>query len=1017
MSLLEQFDYLRNNEPQKRLAATIKIFSILDLRSKEVKEVTSLEELKEEYGSDVQYTFTRLIRGLASSRESARLGFSAALSELLRSLQKIDIGMVIETIEKATTPAGNIKGQEIRDYQFGRLFGLQALCSSGLLERTETTMAEITPVFGLLFELAMSKGWLRESCANVIIQNLNALATAGSLLTKECAETVHDMLYTAQLNKTIEGVAISLSCIEHGSSKKSDDWTHGNILHADNLKSLNRILRDLNNDDTKDQDDMQTGTWKPKLHFCWLLIIRNILQSKSDETVKFPSFWRIVVDEGLFSSNASHERKFWGLQLFSVLVKELPHDQITTIFSPNFLRTVSNQIAQNDRYLNKAAKHSTAAMLTAVEANPAKAPVILRSLWSFNLFFDRLSKDRTCESIMLLTPPEALADLVNLLLDQCNLSREQHENTTKEVEKRRQFIADTFLQLLRSTKTSKSGPWVQEILDFFTINGFFRTLKPKKSRYSFTPELSENSKNMFKTRLQSALGCLMPTTTEESVCIRSLQVVRTINEYRSKKYFELSLQPDETILALLESTHKKLDKLEKRAAKKASKDQAIAFILLYSLTMLQIYAGEADAIQILEDLEDCYSRVFGKASTEGQEVEEQDSMEVLTDLLLGFLSRESVLFRKLVESVFAVFASKLTKRSVDLLINVLLADETGQDLFDKDEEYDEDAEAAEDEEMIEQDEADRASSSTDDEQETDSEEEGEEEVLVADNDKDAALDAALMAALGAGTKRKASEMNSGEGHESDFEADDDEEEELMDDEQMLAMDATLENIFKARKQENPASKRQDREGMKTSAIQLKRKVLDLFDIVIKTVPSSELILDLILPTVQAARKSSDQQFAEKAQNLIRQKLTKSKTLPCLTDAAASRLTRLLREIHTEATRSHTPPQLITCSQASLFLVRLLLTSSPLHIGEVVAIYGESQLLWITKKNSKLTTGFFVDFINWSTQWRLNQHKHKTSTEPDAVESEEPLVEQEEATKIDAKSSGRKSKRQKKKAHK
>lgn len=483
MSLLEQFDYLRNNDPQKRLAATIKIFSILDLGQKKACIIETTDEMLEKYGADTQYTFTRLIKGLASSRESARLGFSAALSELLRALPGIDTNMVLKAIEKATTPSGNIKGQEARDYQFGRLFGCQALCTSGLLARPATRMEEITPIFGNLFELAMSKGWLRESCANVIIQILVLLAKADSAILSDSAELVHEMLYTSELSKTMEGIALALKCIEYGSKRQITDWKHGKILHADNLSTLNKIMRDLSDSDEAENADKQTGTWKPKLHFTWILIIRAILADQSnDETIQFSDFWRVVVDQGLFSINASHERKFWGFQLFNYLIEQLQPHQVHIVFTPNFMRTLSNQIAQFDRYLNKAAKNTTAAMVSAAKTDGSKAIIILTHLWTSNLFFDRVSKDKTCESLMVAVEPHHLDELVELLLSHLNPPAESAEQSVKEVEKRRQFVADSFMQLLRTRSGADAGSWIDSILEILTFGAFYQSSKAKKSR-------------------------------------------------------------------------------------------------------------------------------------------------------------------------------------------------------------------------------------------------------------------------------------------------------------------------------------------------------------------------------------------------------------------------------------------------------------------------------------------------------------------------------------------------------
>ena len=83
-----------------------------DLASDEAtKRITSAENiirhLREadsegtEYSPDVDYSLKRLIKGLSSSRESARLGFAACLAELL-SFKSINIALVIELLDENT---------------------------------------------------------------------------------------------------------------------------------------------------------------------------------------------------------------------------------------------------------------------------------------------------------------------------------------------------------------------------------------------------------------------------------------------------------------------------------------------------------------------------------------------------------------------------------------------------------------------------------------------------------------------------------------------------------------------------------------------------------------------------------------------------------------------------------------------------------------------------------------------------------------------------------------------------
>ena len=72
----------------------------------------------------------------------------------------------------------------------------------------------------------------------------------------------------------------------------------------------------------------------------------------------FSELFRIVVDETLFGVSASPERKSWGFQVFEKAVARVPANQLSSLFTPNFMRTWMNHLAGKDRLLHGAAHHA-----------------------------------------------------------------------------------------------------------------------------------------------------------------------------------------------------------------------------------------------------------------------------------------------------------------------------------------------------------------------------------------------------------------------------------------------------------------------------------------------------------------------------------------------------------------------------------------------------------------------------------------------------------------------------------
>ena len=71
--------------------------------SKIVLHLQALECNKE----DMAYALKRLIRGLTSSRESARQGFAVCLCQIIRNFEDINIIEVMDSIDETTKVTGN----------------------------------------------------------------------------------------------------------------------------------------------------------------------------------------------------------------------------------------------------------------------------------------------------------------------------------------------------------------------------------------------------------------------------------------------------------------------------------------------------------------------------------------------------------------------------------------------------------------------------------------------------------------------------------------------------------------------------------------------------------------------------------------------------------------------------------------------------------------------------------------------------------------------------------------------
>lgn len=269
-----------------------------------------------------------------------------------------------------------------------------------------------------------------------------------------------------------------------------------------------------------------------------------------------------------------------------------------------------------------------------------------------------------------------------------------------------------------------------------------------------------------------------------------------------------------------------------------------------------------------------------------------------------------------------------------------------------------DDQSDEDEDMIDVDEEDSDievaegdDADSDKEEEDNEDEEGEDAAEVAD------FEAKLAAALG--THRADQDLHAAE---SDSDAD-------MNDDEMEEIDSQLANVFRARRQ--VVSQHKDKKDARENMINFKNRVLDLLEIFVKKCHSRLLALDLLLPLLRLARRSTVKQIANKATAVLREytKLCKGSAVPKIAGedgagSGADAVWELLRAVHKEAGHSGPPAHAAACSQASLLVVKVLVAHDPGAVEGVVDVYAATRKEHLRSTKCHVQPSFFTDWNNW-----------------------------------------------------
>ncbi|KAF9202864.1 DNA-directed DNA polymerase [Haplosporangium sp. Z 27] len=977
---------------------------------------------------DVVYALKRLIRGLPSDREAARQGFSLALTELLIGLNFLTVKIVLDLLFRFTEIKNFMKGKEERNHMFGRIFGFMSIIQSSMLTRPRTTEEDIKLIVDNLIEYSQEKSYLSECCHQVlvtmipqIVNHPKSIKYIADNVFAEGVNTPDELSVALVLREHLDTVNKQLPKDEQINWSKmiGKSWKNSVILHSSNLKFLGLLLKEA----TTEEGTQAASNWSQNLHPVWDRILAQYFGSSTPtpQIAPFNDFWNVVIDSTLFDSNSSHERKFWGFQIFEKVLPVLGEDQIPLVFTSNFMRCFVNNLSSEDRFLNKAAKHTMAAMHATADTNEAVRLTLITQLLDKNPNFDRMSRSKTVETLLggldVSHIHHYLQYLTKAFLQQDGPDSNNNTERGKRVDVSRQWSVDQMFSLFRNPKVPREEGWIKSILEFYLVHGFFEIKKTDaKSKYAEahvlpSPELSTATRDYCRNRfygMMAELSTMAPLAikkdAEENETVNysrklngtmldgtfwcSFALNMLVDLEKSKIFVKLITLEDDaatakkTALALVTKIQDKSKK-----ASKELKAQYKAFELLFVQMILQLYVEPEDSTNILGELHDCYDKVFasgtkkanGKkaASTEDEEEEEEiQPVEVIIDILLSFLIKPSALLRHVSEQVFVIFCDKMTKTGLELMLSTLQTKDNKDDMFGEEEE-DEDDEAD-------------AHNQSDDDEEDDNDEEDEEEDESEDMDVDEEEEGDDDEPVDEEFRRKLAEaLNVKEDDE------DESEEELLDDDQMMAFDEKLNEIFKQKK----LAKSQQKDAKQT-LIHFKNKVLDLLELYIKKQSSNELVLDLIVPLLSLVLipSASNKPVHDKISALLRNKLAKIKDYPRECDD--EHVFEILTQVHELAKKSPDAKFSGLCGDLSLLLVKVLIggQDDKTAVGEatkvtetssvkktrgaaaknklsaeeaelkvkqdrVVALYSASLKEFMTRKNSNLSAKMFLEFID------------------------------------------------------
>ncbi|KAI8988871.1 DNA polymerase phi-domain-containing protein [Pilobolus umbonatus] len=973
MTTLNFYWDLASFDPAVRKTAAFSLIKTLvdfqqehESKLEEPNPVADTEEKLNAYCSaDVSYAVRRLIRGLPSSREGARQGFSLALTELLAIVDVIATKVVLDLLFQYTERTGSMSGEEIRDMLFGRLFGLMSIVTAGMISRESTTTEDIIRMLESLKEMSTCKSYLAEVCHHVVINILPHLKDTQH--ETEAVTKIKELFFNGPI-VNVDQLNLVIGLQHHlpktDLSEELSNWKSQTILAPVNLPHLSNILKEIPADTQEALAD-----WKPELHSVWDPLLSNYFNPNPPKGIAtFQEFWDIAVDKNMFHQQASHGRKYWGFSLIEKAVRRLSPEEIPLIFTANFMRTFINNLSSDLRFLNKAAKHTAQVIQEVAEKNKQVGFSLITQLLGNNGHqnFDRITHTRTVESLLTTLDAEGIKSYIEYLAKTFVTVGATEE---KAVQTTREWALNQMTLLITNPKIPKEEEWVSELVNFIMTYCFFDVKKTDKSSsvssglHRPSPALSEATVKFCREKFQLILASLSKLPPLEKVNSASIKT-RKLNGFTNNgELWAFTVYKNYTSL----TSNKKLTSLLKLSAKtQASVKDAMKLIteikskltamdknetydslehgfeILLLNVILHILINEEEGISILNELTDCYDKTFRskKPSQKKKPVqteEQPDPINVIVDILVSFLTNESPVLKNLAEQVFEIFSHKLTKESIEMLLNIVANTDdkkNDEELFGSDEE---------EEEEVEENGSDDSSSS---------EEEGEEEESDVEMDEELHL--------------KVQEMMKAQGINSTEDSD----EELVDDDAMAAFDEKLAEVFKQKK-----ILKDEKNNMQTNVVHFKNNVMGLIIIYARKNPTNPLVLSLIVPLLKVIRstpsKSSTNQFVEKVIAFLRNRLAKSSEYPKVHDDYVFDIMKTVHDYATHSTSSELSDMYL---QLSLYLRKCILGGSDFelnndtpketidNVNKLMKIYAESVKVFMTKRSTSFPSSIIQQMV-------------------------------------------------------
>uniref|UniRef100_A0A674PD32 MYB binding protein (P160) 1a n=1 Tax=Takifugu rubripes TaxID=31033 RepID=A0A674PD32_TAKRU len=931
---------------------------------------------------ELEYTFKRLVDGLAHSREAARPGFSLALGQVLNAFEDVTLQSTLNRIKQKHN-LQTVKKNLIRNALFGNFFGVLALQQSGRLSKEPQVVLGCVQ---LLQSLSQHRQHLRDLPNKTMMDILNEIS-------EEVFEEVLLSALQADLAaafRTPEQLQLLLVALQRfpqtlKPQKLKKLLGSSTIINTDNIPKLTQMLNTAAQSSKKDH----------VLPAVALDLLKLSLKEGS-----FQLFWNHTIVKGMLKEQQgpAHYLCFRLLgsslpylsiaQLKEVLRGEvMMHygEHVVSAQKPDrFKLAPEMEVYVSDFLQGCQDPDKQLAVMVSFSSLTNQGYPVVPSVWRVVQHLQPVALQQYVAWLkkMFLQPQQDELLDISTHKQKGNQEGKEKENS---VFRLRKWLVARLSSIIDNYQVKRQEDLIMDVARFVFFHAFFTTKKPSadipETNNKLSVPLDDGTRGvyLFPPAPPSLLLSMhhMPLAEEvgEGASVNSKRVLGVTADgtmwiYHLVQYAQVLLKQPKHVECsqpfspeqrqAWDSMLESVANLKKKA-KKASTAENSAFQQLFLLVGMHLFKVDKQNTPT--------------SAAAAQQEEEPEWVEVMVDILLSLLSQPSRHIRQVCKTVFSSICPNVTPAALNAILDVLdpeKDDEENSAVVITDDTKSLKKEDEDDEEM-EVDDSD-ASDDDDDDDDDDNEEEEEDDDDAMEDDEEEELEEGVVDQNFRLELMKVLQQQNALAEDASSDED-------LDDEAMMELDKNLAAVFLEQKKKTQAKKDEKTKIMKEKTLvrDFKIKVLDFVEVLVGRQAGSPLVLSLVEPLLHIIERgmSSDSQqqeqdFLRRAADIFRNQLCRSKVYCKTVGDRQGALHDMLEKLMSKTQKLADSSVSLYYFSASLYVVKVLRGAPPAGTQQENSTtaadvsshaFLEALNSFMSKRKSPLTTQMFTDLFN------------------------------------------------------